>query len=600
MGLSVVKTNPPMTGVEWADTYFYLSPESSSIQGRWKTLGYQKAILNVMCNEDVGIFTWFKAARTGFTKLIVIAWAYFHQHKRRNTLIYQPTDQDAADFVKSEIDPTVRDVPLVRQIAKAFDKKSPMNTMSHKEFIGSVADIRGGKSARNYRRMSKDVVFFDELDGFDTDVEGEGSPISLGDVRVKNSPFKKSIRGSTPTVQGQSNIEISMQQADVTLRCYLACTLCGHQQHLRFGDAESKYGIKEIAVGKAGYMCESCNEIIPPEHKKEFLEDSIWGDAEKDVWTKDGILFTNKEGDQVSTPYHVGFKLWAAYSPFVTWSDILAEFKQAKQDVKTLKTFKNTTLGELWEQKGEAPELSSIKEWMGEYDEGTVQPCVQKITAGVDVQQDRLVVEVRGWCYRQTSYLIYEGELFGSTDHDDVWLQLDKLIDGGFDGKPVDLCLIDSGYRTEYVYDFCHRFGDNKYRPSKGLQTATQLVSPNKLNVTSKGKKYGINLWRLNTFDLKTYVHDRLSRPKESHGGWHLHRSTSDEYCKQLISETKIETKPGKFEWILHGPNHWFDTAVMNMAAAHILGVQHLRNIEEDDEEDNESSLADLGTQLNS
>ena len=77
--------------------------------------------------------------------------------------------------------------------------------MEKKSFYGATWDIKGGKSPRNYRRMTKDVVCYDELDAFDHDIgggeNGEGGPTDLGDVRVSTSSFPKSIRGTTPKIK---------------------------------------------------------------------------------------------------------------------------------------------------------------------------------------------------------------------------------------------------------------------------------------------------------------------------------------------------------------------------------------------------------------
>ena len=83
-GARVLYRSPPLTGVEWADKYFYMSPESSYIEGPWKTAPSQIAILNSMCNDDIKEVNWLKSARVGYTKLICAAIGYFIEHKKRN------------------------------------------------------------------------------------------------------------------------------------------------------------------------------------------------------------------------------------------------------------------------------------------------------------------------------------------------------------------------------------------------------------------------------------------------------------------------------------------------------------------------------------
>ncbi len=171
---SQLRVPEPLTASQWADKHFYLSEESSSIPGDWVTLPYQKAILNTLGWDDIPIVTWMKSARVGYTKCLVAVFAYNIEHRKRNQLLYQPTDDDAKDFVKDEIDTVLRDCkPLGTLLQAEPDSRNRNNTGTKKVFLGSTLDIKGGKSPKNYRRMTKDVVGYDELDGFDRDIGGE-------------------------------------------------------------------------------------------------------------------------------------------------------------------------------------------------------------------------------------------------------------------------------------------------------------------------------------------------------------------------------------------------------------------------------------------
>lgn len=60
------------------------------------------------------------------------------------------------------------------------------NTLHTKRFAnGKQVFVHGGKTARNYREKSVDVVIYDELAAFDEDVEKEGSPTTLSDKRLE-------------------------------------------------------------------------------------------------------------------------------------------------------------------------------------------------------------------------------------------------------------------------------------------------------------------------------------------------------------------------------------------------------------------------------
>ena len=98
----------PMTAVEWADENFYLSAESSYLEGRWETLHFQIAILNSMGNDEIRIVNLMKSARIGYSQMLKAAMAYMLEHKNRNQLLFQPTDAAAAGFMKSHIESMIR------------------------------------------------------------------------------------------------------------------------------------------------------------------------------------------------------------------------------------------------------------------------------------------------------------------------------------------------------------------------------------------------------------------------------------------------------------------------------------------------------------
>ncbi len=148
-GLRSLHKPLPLRLSEWADQNFYLSPESSYIQGQWESYPYRIGIMDCISNDDIRSVTVQKSARVGFSKMIVAAIGYFAEHKQRNQVVFLPVDQDASDFTKDEVDPMLRDCVVVQRVFPYYATKSKFNTLSKKAFIGSTLDIRGGKAAKN-------------------------------------------------------------------------------------------------------------------------------------------------------------------------------------------------------------------------------------------------------------------------------------------------------------------------------------------------------------------------------------------------------------------------------------------------------------------
>ncbi|EFH3942524.1 DUF1983 domain-containing protein [Escherichia coli] len=244
-GLRSLFRPEPQTAVEWADANYYLPKESAYQEGRWETLPFQRAIMNAMGSDYIREVNVVKSARVGYSKMLLGVYAYFIEHKQRNTLIWLPTDGDAENFMKTHVEPTIRDIPSLLALAPWYGKKHRDNTLTMKRFSnGRGFWCLGGKAAKNYREKSVDVAGYDELAAFDEDIEQEGSPTFLGDKRIEGSVWPKSIRGSTPKVRGTCQIERAASESPHFMRFHVACPHCGEEQYLKFGDKETPFGLK--------------------------------------------------------------------------------------------------------------------------------------------------------------------------------------------------------------------------------------------------------------------------------------------------------------------------------------------------------------------
>ena len=69
---------PPRLSLNaWAERHFYLSAESAAEPGRWKSLPYQRGILNAITDPEVTQVSVMKSARIGYTKCINAAVGYY-------------------------------------------------------------------------------------------------------------------------------------------------------------------------------------------------------------------------------------------------------------------------------------------------------------------------------------------------------------------------------------------------------------------------------------------------------------------------------------------------------------------------------------------
>lgn len=276
-GLKAFDIPEPLTPVEWADKYYYLPKESSYTPGQWVTLPFQVAIMNAMGNDRIRTVNLIKSARVGYTKMLLGVVGYFIEHKSRNNLFFQPTDTAAEGFMKSHVEPTIRDVPVLLALAPWFGRKHRDSTLSLKRFSSGVGFwCLGGTAAQNYREKSVDIVCYDELSSFDPDVEKEGSPTFLGDKRIEGSVWPKSIRGSTPKTKGTCQIEKAANESAHFMRFHVPCPHCGETQYLKFGDDGTSFGMKwdKGKPESVYYLCEHNGCVIRQSELEQ--KDGLW------------------------------------------------------------------------------------------------------------------------------------------------------------------------------------------------------------------------------------------------------------------------------------------------------------------------------------
>jgi phage terminase large subunit GpA-like protein len=282
--------------------------------------------------------------------------------------------------------------------------------------------------------------------------------------------------------------------------------------------------------------------------------------------------------------------LWVSglASPFVSWGERVEEVLLARlSGDEDAEMGAVTKVGELFSPAaGEALDWHVVAQQRRPYRRGEIPEGVAFLTAGVDVQKDRLIYVVRGWGEHQESWLIDHDEIYGETHEPAVWLQLAGLLERGVAGLPILRTFIDSGFRPgkrdavpeHAVYEFCRRYGRLVYA-TKGYDRRDKPLSVNRIDVDAKGARprYGLDLVRLSTDFFKSWVHRRVNWPAGQPGGWHLPEDVSDGYCRQIVSETRVVSRDGQARWEQRSrENHALDCEALAYAAAYMLGIHRL------------------------
>ncbi|MDN8599026.1 phage terminase large subunit family protein [Citrobacter sp. S2-9] len=561
-GLKPLRVTPPMTGVEWADKYFYLPEGSSHIAGRWNTQPVQIAMLNMMTNDAIKIVSVRKSARLGYTKILVAALLYTTEHKKRSSVVYQPIDDESDGFVSDEIDPVIVQMPVIQSIFPDWDSSNERNNINRKQMAGAIIDFRGASSPGNFRRLTKQSVYGDEVDGWPMEVakngKGEGSPIELALVRIKGAAYPKAVFGSTPTITGKSHIEMLEGSADLVFRFYLPCPHCGFDQPLVFGFEDVEYGLKwddsqptrEKKGRSAYYQCCNCPEHFNYNDLEKMELAGRWM-AEDCTWTKDGINFFDHDGAAVRAPKHAALVVSALYSLNLDgWSEIVDAWLKAKGDPLKEKAFYNTVLGELWDEVASEQLEHDLLLQRAEKYPAEVPDRVVYLSGGIDSQTSgRYECYVWGWGEEEETWLINKTIVFGRYDAEETLQRVDEVIRRQYtrkDGTKMSVgrwCWDTGGIDPDIVYQRSLKLGVLWVIPIKGASTYGGPIA----DMPRTKNKQKVFLTMIGTDTAKDLVYNRLQlQPEQDRpvpGAIHFPDDVEifgETEAKQLVSEVLI------------------------------------------------------------
>lgn len=568
-GMAPMRAVRPQRLSDWAADHFYLSAESSHMQGRWDAYPFQIGMMDWMSDDRIVELTVKKSKRVGYTKLLIAFMAYNAIHRRRKVALWQPTDDDRDSFVKSEVEPVMRDIP-------AFDgvrmRTGAEDTLKFKQFVGSVWHLLGGKAARAYRRITVAVVLLDELDGFDQQIEKSSDPVTLARGRLEGAPFPKLVGGSTPRVKGLSHTEHRFNQAGAQMAFYITCPHCDVEHPLMWGGKKAQHGIKWSPDDPSNvwHACPHCREPITQAQYLRLWGSGAWVDTQGRYRYGLDKVWRNEAGIPCQPPEHVSAHVWTAYSPQRDWSDIVREFREAHAKLKAgdegpMQGFVNETLGDVWEYVGDRTETHELMEHAEPYRLRTVPRGVLKLVAGIDVQDDRFEIVVWGIGRGEEMWVVDYVVLAANPADERDWQKLDDYLSSRYplDAVPgntmgLDACAIDTGgHFTHQVYNFVRTRerrriyavrGDTAYGgPIKGKSS--------RQDVNWKGAvlKHGVKLWHVGTDTAKDLIYGRLRITENGPGRIHTSNDLPLEFYEQLTAEIRVLQKVAggsQYRWV--------------------------------------------------
>ena len=581
-----LKPDPILTLSEWADNYRILSQVSSAEPGRWNTnrTPYLREIMDNLSNiSPYNEIYFMKGAQIGGTEVGNNWTGYIIDHVPGPIMSVMPRVDDAKKNSKIRLQPLIDSCERLKSKVKDARSRDSGNTLLQKDFPGGTILLTGANSAAGLRSMPVRYLFLDEMDAYPGDVEGEGDPVDLAKKRTDTFSGKRKIFGvSTPTIENRSKIENAYNKTDQR-KYYVPCPDCGEHQVLVW----SQMKWEDNDHNTAYYECEHCQYHIKNWQKTDMLKNGEWRSTSESV-----------------DPTVIGYHLSGLYSPvgWLSWEQCVKQWIEANnpRNIEKLKTFVNTVLGETWADKGDAPEWEKIFKRRESYETNTIPNGVCFLTAGVDIQDDRIECEIVGWGRGKRSwsidYRIFEGDT--SSIDNEPWQELqDTLAEVWTAENGVDLEIkrmaVDSGYRTQTVYSWVRQFSVNKVFAIKGSDNQSVTLNQGTLVDIRKKKrriKNATKLFTVGVSGLKSELYGWLKQDApdpelepdkvEPFGFCHF-PEYNEEHFKRLTSET-LETKfvkgKKKYEWVANGRNEQLDCRIYARAAASMFGMDRFKD----------------------
>ncbi|CAA7624180.1 phage terminase large subunit family protein [Magnetospirillum sp. SS-4] len=561
-----IRPEPPIPVSEWADRNRVLPPTSAE-PGRWRTgrTPYLKAVMDALSTaspcERVVLM---KGAQTGGTEAGLNWLGYIIHNAPGITMLVQPSLDMVRRNTTVRIDPLIETTPSLRELVSPARSRDAGNSLFRKSFPGGQLVMTGANSAAGLRSTPVRYLFLDEVDGYPGDADGEGDPVDLAIQRTATFRGRRRIyMVSTPTLKGHSRIEAAFLDSDQRYY-HVPCLHCGDMAPITWARIRWPEGRRDQAF----LVCESCGGIHYEHDKPALLAAGEW--------------CPTAPGDGRTA----GFHLSALYSPWETWAEIATEHGRVKSDPPRLQVWVNTKLGESWEdQAGDTvpadPLMARREDWGDRLPEAATV-----LTAGVDVQGDRLEVQVIAWGADEEAWVVEYRVLWGDPSGPRVWADLDSYLATTFAHPksvadlPIRAACIDTGgHHTKAAYEFCRTRLARRIWAIKGRGGPAIPVWPRR-PTRVRGK---VPLFIVGVDAVKDALYARLRLTEPGPGAVHFPRRMDADYFRQLTAE-RVVTRYDRGRPIRSWQpkrdgerNEALDTFVYATAALHGLVAMGLR-----------------------
>lgn len=570
-----LEPDPNMTVDQWSDEYMIIPKDSGANEyGKYRTsrTPHAREVMLALSDSHPCKRVVLMGASQMLKTQVGLNWFACTVHQSpANFLWIMPTGK-LAKRTSARIAKTIAAIPqLVERVASPRSRDS-VNTLDTKDYIGGSLFIVTAGAAANLAEVPARRVLFDEVDRAESNVNGEGDPVSLAEARQTTfERNRKSYFPSSPTIDGESIIQTLYEKG--TKRVALAeCVHCDHTQPLEFERLVPTEDGQDVM-----YPCVECGAFMFESDKNRMFANGLWSapqeaDGETESFTISGMFL----------PY--GWKSWLAlFREYQKAKELLEEGSEEK-----MIAFYNTRLARCWARAKEQTKYDELMQRAEGYRLMTVPMGGLILTASIDTQNDRLEFKVVAWGEGLENWIVDYQIIIGDPSDNSTWDQADELLKNTYRHAGGQLLGIEAGFvdsggsHTQEVYNFTARRRNRKIFAIKGASKENRPIicaKPTIVDINHRGKveKRGAQLWFIGTDTAKDYLASRWKR-SNGPGATHFSVDLPEDYYKQLTAEyrtmvIKRGRKVSVWEKKQNDRNEALDLMVYNLACAHFLGL---------------------------
>lgn len=540
---------PDMLPSVWAEQNIRI-PVGNAIPGpiSFANAPYQRGMLDVTKEPGIRRVDYMTGAQLGKTTVQQCIVGYFIAHEPRSQIFAQPSQGDMQTFIETKLQPMLDANPAITsKMAKPRGREGANNSRI-KAYIGGWLLFSWAGSPKTARGRSAPVVQADEVDGMPPTAEGDFVELlaqraaTFGDQQLLT-------RSSTPTVKGTSRIEAGFLAGDQR-RFYVPCPECGEAQHLKWSqitwngrqstgwddaDKDLEPDVEHVPES-AAYVCEHCG--------------SLWDDGQRIAAIRNAETLGHGWKASKPTKGHASFHAPEWLSTFRRLRDIVQSYLE-KLRIGDLQSFMNVSGAETFEEKGEQadPEGLASRARAAAYSSGQVPMGGLVLTAGVDMQPDRLEVEIVAWGAAEESWSVDYQVLWGDPDAGDVWDELEELLSGTWEHESgaqlaLTAACVDTGGtggNTQSAYEWLRGKTGRRIFAVKGQAPSfgKPIVQAPSRKQSGKTKRK-VDLFMVATDEAKLTVMRRLAVAKPGPGYCHFPNDREADYFQQLTAEKLV------------------------------------------------------------